>query len=208
MKKLFFLIVIVAVLMGGYYVWQKSIDGTSSWQTFRSEKHGYEVKYPAGGDINRVVEEKVITISLERYLEVPASQFQKKVNEVGGALDFFTEFEVTPEINNPTNLPLKDWLDENVFSGHRASPPVVQREIVFAGEPALYTEQEHTGKNGIYAYTSYKIYLLHKSSLFTISSVKLPESPTPEWLAHPYYQYLEKSIPISEAILNSFRFTN
>ncbi len=205
-KKIIFIVILLALIGGGYwYVGQKKeINPTLDWQTFRSDKYGYEVKYPTDIEIKNLFEGKALTVLLESYLNVPGNLIEER-QSLSDSIDVIFMLDINPA-SNPTNLPLTAWLEENVFSGHRSITPAGGRETTLAGEPAYYIEQNHNGKNGLYAYTRYTIYTLHNGNLYQISGVKLPQSPTPEWLAHPYYQYLEQSIPISEAILNSFRF--
>ena len=208
-KKIIFVVILLALIGGGYwYVGQKKeINSTLDWQTFRSEKYGYEVRYPNGALLKNNNQDISPSIQLESFFGVSEGLVNEKNQQVSSSFGLFVSMVVSPNITNPTNLSLKDWLEENVFSGHRSITPAGGRDTALAGEPAYYIEQNHNGKNGLYAYTRYTIYALHNGNLYQISGVKLPQSTTPAWLAHLYYQYLEKSIPISEAILSSFKFT-
>jgi hypothetical protein len=57
--------------------------------------------------------------------------------------------------------------------------------------------------NGLYAYRESTIYFFHNNRLFSIRSIAPPVNPTSAWRAHPYYPYLEQSVPITEAIPRS-----
>lgn len=77
----------------------------------------------------------------------------------------------------------------------------------FAGEPAYVRIKNNDGiDGGLYASKQYDIVFFHDGRPWEIHYSTPPDHPTDKWKNHPYYTYLEKSVPITQQILASFRF--
>jgi hypothetical protein len=212
-KTIIFSAFLLIVIVGTYlYARQRPESGersetaidTSGWEKYRNEQYKFEVKYPKGvvlraGKFNTV-------LFSDDYLGVPKN-LRGALKEVELSKDgYFMGSTISVfNLSNPTNVSVTDWMSINRADIVQSADS--QQDIVFQNIPALRLEREDRGIPGrMYAYRESTIYFFHNGNLFSISSVAPPKSPSEEWRAHPYYQYLEKSVPITEAIINSFRF--
>lgn len=184
---------------------------SNTWEIYRNEKFGYEIKYPKGMEIGGKPEDESMRIDIEKYLGVP----DNLINERDKALDrsFILSMSVWVEpANNTSQLSLKDWIWENVHEQKQAPYPELEKDIIFAGEPAYYAEYDRgvtlESEVGLYKHVLYSIFILRNNNLYRINAIKLPPNPSEKWKNHPYYSYFEQYIPISEAIINSFKFTD
>ena len=182
---------------------------TSDWETFRNQKFGYEFMYPNGVRIDGEPElERVVGI--EEYLGVPDNLMNER-EVVGGLFGSGMLLLVIVEpANNPSQSSLKDWVWENIHEQKQAPYPELEKDIIFAGEPAYYAEYDRGvySENGLYKEIVYSIFILHKNNIYRINAINLPPNPSEKWRNHAYYSYIKKYIPISEAIISSFKFTD
>lgn len=193
---------------------QQSID-TSDWLIFKSEKFGYEVKYPKGVKVKHDKntnegEQETFDLYLEKYFSIPTELIEEKNKAVGGLFPLGVGIEANKEINSQ-HLSIRDWVYQNVHEQKQAPEPQFERDMTFNGEPAYYFEYTYIGdpgSGGLYKHVRYSIYFFHNNSIYQISGIKPPSNPSEKWKNHPYYSYLEKYVPISEAIIKSFKFTD
>lgn len=231
MKKnfIFFLILIIFVVWGGYYFTilqknstqtpgaqndttpavQQPLSATNSWETYKSQKFGYTVRYPHGAEIYQRDDDNGgrLNIDLEKYLGVPNDAMQERDKAVGSLFSLSTGL-IVETANNLKHLSIRDWVYENIHEQKQAPEPQFEKDTMFVGEPAYYFEYTFNGRNELYKHTRYSTYFFHNGSLYQIAGAKLPVDPTEKWKSHPYYKYFEQSVPITEAIIKSFRFTD
>jgi hypothetical protein len=180
----------------------ESLD-TADWMTYRSDKYGYEVKYPNGAITEFLRDGQRIEIGLDNYLGVPKNLIMETKNNFGLGMAIL----ITDAVSNPDNLSIEKWVWTNEIVGQAPEPDSVEN-VTFSGMPAYYIVQTYpVRKDGLYGASTHSIYFFYNSDVYRIIDGRPPDSPTPEWKSHPYYKYLEQSVPITEAIVRSFRFT-
>ena len=182
-----------------------AMTDTSDWESYRSDEYGYEVRYPTESFITKT--SSIFVPHPEPHLNVPTEFIQEIKDIFGGGYLLGPSFSVN-KIDNPNNLSIKDWMLLNrsyIVESYEESPRE-GRIIMPQGIESYHLIREDRGIIGIYAYQENTIFFLHDNFLFSISYKNPPINPTPEWKAHPYYQYLEQSVPITQAIIQSFRF--
>lgn len=186
---------------------------TSDWLTYQNKKFGYALKYPKGASLDGGPEDERIDIDLEGYLGVPADLQQERDKALGGfGLGLLLSVS---EVENPDQLSIRDWLWENIYFPTQHPFPKFEKDITFKGVPANYEEYPDYGSGDPQEYSSwfyhrvrYAICFFHNGYLFEINSFKLPPESSEAWRNHPFYGYFEQYVPISEAIINSFKFTD
>ena len=179
----------------------------SRWLIFKSEKFGYEIKYPNGAEIYNRDDGGRFAIDMETYLHVPTDLIKARDKAVGGLFGLSAGLVIIQE-DNPQHLSIRDWVYQNVHEQKQAPEPRLEKDVTFLGEPAYYFEYDYSGRGGLYAHIRYSIYFFHNNFLYQIAGVKPPAKATDLWKKHPYYSYLQQSVPISDAIIKSFRFTD
>jgi hypothetical protein len=173
----------------------------SEWEMYRSEEYGYQFRYPRAARVSES------GISIKEYLNIPEN-LQKEIESIGYLFGIGVSIisdNIPIDGKNPCtwyfaereNLDIMDY-----------DPAVCQNGATeFNGEPAYIHEQERDGTNdGLFATKSFTIVFFHEGRPWEIRYSGLPSNPSPQWQSHPYYAYLEQSVPITEAIISSFRF--
>ena len=180
---------------------------TSEWETYRSEKFGFVVKYPNETAI--VETASLVCLNLEPHLGVP-HEFLAEIEGVFGGQYLLGPCISIHKSDNPEKLTIRDWMytfrPEIINSAFDLNRPSYEQDIVFQGIPTYKLERNDKGIRGLYGYQEISLYFFNGNNRFFILYRESPINPTPEWKAHPYYQYLQQSVPITKAIINSFRF--
>ena len=208
---LIMLLIVVAGAVGAYFFVEEQAESpaggetaidTSEWATYRNVQNGYELKYQ-NGVILRNGETNTVLV-LDDFFSVP-QHLKNELKNTGLSKDgYFLSMSVSVhEVSNPGNLSIADWI--NTERADIVNGAVSRKDGVFIGIPAVFLENS-LGLNGVYSYKQATVYFFHKGNLFSIRSIARPQNPSEEWRAHRYYQYLEKSVPITQAIIDSFRF--
>lgn len=123
------IIILIVLVGGGIFVWQyfgtpkeeakapgESVEeGIASWETYRNEEYGYEIKYPNIWSVYTTT---------PAYVQFSESGFSsKRVN-----VDIF---------NNSSQLSLKDWWG---LYGTRPRQDTLGEDTILAGRPAIKRE--------------------------------------------------------------------
>ena len=180
---------------------------TSEWETYQSQEYDYEIKYPKGAIV--IVSDSGISfgISIKEYLNVPEN-LNKEVEASGYPFGIGVSI-ISDNIKIGDSNPCTWYFTEREnFDIMDYDPTVCDKGMThFKGIPAYIHERDRDGTNGgLFAVKSHTIVFFHNGRPWEIRYSGLPSNPTPEWKAHPYYQYLEQSVPITQAIIQSFRF--
>jgi hypothetical protein len=85
-------------------------------------------------------------------------------------------------------------------------------EMKFQDEPAYLFKDTSpyigSSESGPYMLDLSQLYFIRGDRLYNIQFYILPSDLSVEWKSHPYYKYLEQSAPITNAIIQSFRFVD
>ncbi|MFA5831350.1 MAG: hypothetical protein WC878_05970 [Candidatus Paceibacterota bacterium] len=180
---------------------------TSNWEVYKNKTFNFAVKYPKDLKVAEDTTDRSAYFNVTDYLNIPEGVPEGNL--------FFVVGTLAQKIDNPKNLSIDEWMTVNEHSVvqdyYDPKMPENKKHIMVQGEPALHFELSANAgysytKNGLYDYIESATYFLHNGYLYTITYTMPPTNPTPEWKSHPYYKYLEQSVPITEAIVNSFKF--
>lgn len=191
-----------------------------NWKTYTNEKFGYEVKYPSIAELNTTYADSGKTL-ISGLVQVP-DELQRERESIQGEK---RRSSVSISVSNPTtkyrtpcewfyserdnfadiNAYDKDVCTKGGITPYRNATGDI---TTFSGESAYVFSREEDGTDGgLYAVKSHTIVFFHDGRPWEIHYNTLPDNPTDKWKNHPYYTYLEQSVPITQAILDSFKFT-
>jgi hypothetical protein len=174
---------------------------TSEWEIYRSEEFEYEMSFPLGSLKDASINGDRVILVLDSIL-IPSNENIDQQDLIW--LDLQVNNSST-EYTNPCvwyfaereNINIMEWDPQVCEDG----------ATTFAGQPAFMYAQDRDGTNGgLFAVKSNVIVFFYKGRPWEIRYSTPPSNPTSAWRAHPYYPYLEQSVPITEAIVESFGF--
>lgn len=208
----------------------KSTVDTSNWVTYRDEQWGYSFRHPKEAGV-RADGYRIVHINLDKAVGMSSEVIEKFNSEISedDKLDVnsIIEIDVFPwKINNSKHETIKDWssteisdpIKRNDFSDVRGCKtdnfstcemkeewlgvPVLEYESDLGIGGAKYETPVYHYVNGQYTFINPKRPDVYYQVRFKLPSAHYSE----EERAHPYYPYIEKSGPITKAILDSFEF--
>jgi hypothetical protein len=150
---IFINIFVAALIVAGYYFINSGTPKeTSSWQTYKNTKYGYELKYPAG---IKVVEKPSVSV----LLPMPGYEYD------GISIWVTQKFGIMPKTDFLANnfQEVIDYVDNNIVAG---DPNLTEKVTTLNGSDAIYLSPKTGGSLGERDLRT--VYIFHKPYVLDI----------------------------------------